>query len=114
MFGLISESKWTVQKREAGVATITMVGSRRSDPGVAPRDTGGMKMKPDLSGTQEGMIRVDEATGLILMEQSRERLTGEMKLGDSTRGEPLMTVPIVSETTGQFEMSDKAWEPAAQ
>jgi len=113
MFGLISASKWTVHEREAGVATITMVGSRRSDLAMPARDTGRMKMKSDLSGTQECTIRVDEATGLILMEQSRERLTGEVKLSDPTRGGPPMTVPIVSETTGQFEMSDKPWEPSA-
>jgi hypothetical protein len=113
ILGLTSESKSTLQKRAAGVATITIVSSRRSDPAVPPRDMGRMKMKADLSGTQECTIRVEEATGLILGEQSRERLTGEMKVSDSTHGEPLMTVPIVVEGVGEFEMSDKPWEPLA-
>jgi hypothetical protein len=113
-FGLITESTCTLQKREAGVATIGIVASVRSNPEMPPIDAGGMKMKFEVAGTQEGTVRVAEATGLILSDQSTQQLKGEIKASSAAAAAPMMAIPVTFETSGKVEMSDKPWEPDAQ
>jgi hypothetical protein len=110
MFELTIDSKWTLQKLEAGMATIATTASLRSNVNK-PAETGGMKMTFDLAGTQDGTIRMQEATGLILQGQGRQQLKGEIKMSGSAQGQPAMAVPIVVDTTVRFEMSDKPLEP---
>lgn len=113
-FGRIEESKWTLQKQAAGVATIALTAALRSDPGAPPMDVQGMKLRFDVSGTQEATIRVVEATGLIQMEQGQQKLKGEIKVGDSAQGQPMMTIPSTFDTKSKVEMSEKMWETAAK
>ncbi len=70
-----------------------------------------MKLKFDMSGTQEGTLRMEEATGLIITGQGRQLLKGEIQVGSGAEGPPMMVIPSVFETTSKFEMSDKPWEP---
>jgi hypothetical protein len=112
-FGIITDSKWTLQKSEGGVAVIATAASLRSDPASPPMEMGGMKMKFDLAGTQEGALRVDEATGLILSEQTRQQLKGNINAGIQADGTPMMVIPSVFDTTSKVETSDKSWLPAA-
>jgi hypothetical protein len=67
-----------------------------------------------VSGSQEATIRIVEATGLIQMEQGRQQLKGEIKVGDSAQGQPMMAIPMVLDTSSKVEMSEKMWEPAAK
>jgi len=113
-FGMLTESKWTLQKREAGVATIATASSVRSNPDAPPMDSQGMKVKFDVSGTQEGTIRMAEATGLITTNQNRQLLKGEIQVGTGAEGPPMMAIPVGFETNSKFEMSDKMWGPAPQ
>jgi hypothetical protein len=113
MFELTIDSKWTLQKREAGVATIATTCSLRSNPDK-PVEAGGMKMRFDLAGTQDGTIRVQEATGLIVLAQAQQQLKGEIKVGDSAQGPPMMAIPCVFDTKVKVEMSDKPLEPATK
>ena len=53
-------------------------------------DVQGMKLRMDLSGSQEATIRIVEATGVIQMEQGHQQLKGEIKVGDSAQGQPMM------------------------
>lgn len=113
-FGRIEESKWTLQKQEAGIATIGMTGVVRSDPGAPPTDMQGMKLRFDLSGSQEATIRIVEATGVIQMDQGHQQLKGEIKVSDSAQGQPMMVIPTAIETKSKVEMSDKMWESATK
>jgi hypothetical protein len=113
MFELTIDSKWTLQKLENGVAIIATTSSSRSNANK-PVETGGMKMRFDLAGTQDGTIRMQEATGLILLGQAQQQLKGEIKLGDSDQGPPTMAIPVVFDTKVRMEMSDKPLEPATR
>jgi hypothetical protein len=108
-FELTIDSKWTLQKREAGVAIIGATSSMRSNPDT-PIDAGGMKVRFDLAGTQDGTMRVEEATGLIRLADARQQLKGEIKVGDSPQGPPMMAIPVTFDTTIKLEMSDKPLE----
>lgn len=113
MFELTIDSKWTLQKREAGVATIATTSSSRSNPDK-PVEAGGMKMRFELAGTQDGTIRMQEATGLIVLAQAQQQLKGEIKLGDSAQGPPMMAIPCVFDAKVKVEMSDKPLEPLSK
>ena len=89
----------------------------RDDPvrsRAPPMDAQGMKLRFDVSGSQDATIRIVEATGLIQREQGRQQLKGEIKIGDSAQGQPMMTIPTAFDTTSKVEMSEKMWEPAAK
>ena len=103
------ESKWTLEKRQAGVATISRTSTVRSNPDSPPIDAGQMKLKFDLSGTEQSTIRLAEATGLILMNRSTQQVKGNIQLATSADAAPMMTVPITFETASKIEMSDRMW-----
>jgi hypothetical protein len=111
-FGRIEESKYTLQKEEAGIATIGVASTIRANPDAPPMETQGMKMRIDMSGTGEGTIRMVEATGLIQMAQGRGQLKGEIKVGDSGQGQPMMAIPMTIDSNTKVEMSEKMWETA--
>jgi hypothetical protein len=114
-FGRIEEIKWTLQKQAAGVVTIGQTAMIRSNPEAPPMDVQGMKLKIDVSGNEEATIQIVEATGLIQTVQGHQQLKGEIKMGDSAQGQqPMMTIPVVFDTTSKTEMSDKMWNTAAQ
>jgi hypothetical protein len=113
-FGRIEESKWTLQKQEAGVAMIGQTSTIRSNPDAPPLDAQGMKLRFDVSGSHEATIRIVEATGLVQMDQGRQQLKGEIKVGDSAQGQPVMAIPMIFDTNSKVEMSEKMWEPAAK
>jgi hypothetical protein len=115
-YGRIEEIKWTLQKEEAGVATIAQTATVRSNPDAAPMDVQGMKLRIDVSGTEEATIQVAEATGLIQLEQGHQQLKGEIKMemGAAAAGQPPMTIPVVFDTTSKTEMSDKMWSTATK
>ncbi len=110
-FPVLTESKWTLEKRAGGLATIGEVSSIRSNPDGPAMDVGGMKMKADLSGTQEGVLLVDEKTGLVTSNKARQNIKGSLKLSASAEGPfDMMSIPIVIETAVVAETSDQMWE----
>ncbi len=112
-FGMITDAKYTLQKREGGVAVIATSAAVRSDPNGPGMEAQGMKMRFDLAGTQSGTIRMEEATGLLLLDESRQQLKGQIRLsapgGDAAQ---TMDIPVVFDTNSKLEMSDKPWPPA--
>ncbi len=112
-FGIITDTKWTLQKREGGVDVIAATASLRSDPNSPPMENAGMKMKFDITGTQEGTLRVEEATGLILSDQTKQQLKGNINILGAADATPMMSIPAVFDTTAKMEMSEKPFMPAA-
>ena len=113
-FTMIIQSKWTLQKGEAGVATIGVAATLRSDPNGPPMDVGGMKLKGDLAGTQEGTIQVAEATGLVTATKGRQQLKGEIKAITTPDQPPMMVIPTVIDAQITGEMSEQMWKTAPQ
>jgi hypothetical protein len=113
-FMVTIQSKWTLQKEQAGVATIGLAATMRSDPNSPPMDAGGMKMKPDLSGTQEGTIQVAEATGLMIACKERQQLKGQVKIAASADAPPMMTMPMTIDTQVTGEMGEQMWKTSPQ
>jgi len=112
-FGIIVDSKWTLQKQEGGVATIQQAASIASNPDAPPMEIAGTAVKFDLAGTQEGTIRMDEATGLATLSEIHQRIKGDMKAGVAADGSSVMTMPIAFETDMTAEISDRMWKTEA-
>ena len=109
-FAMIVQSKWTLEKEEAGVATIGLAATIRTAPNAPPMDAGGMKVKSDLSGTQEGTLQVAEATGLITAAKERQQLKGQIKMAASASAEPAMVMPMTIDSQVTGEMSEQMWK----
>ncbi len=112
-FPMTIQAKRTLQKVEAGVATIGTVATIRTDPGK-PMEMGGMKMSFDLSGTQEDTAQVAAATGVIISDKGRQQLKGEIKIGDPAQGQPTMAIPMTMDSQVTEEMSEQMWKTSPQ
>ena len=112
---MTTESKWMLQKRDAGVATIASTASMKTDPNGPAMEIQGMAMKMDLSGSQEGTIQMQESTGLVLVNRGRQQLKGQIRVGSSPQGPfDMMAIPMTLETAFTTETSDKMWETKPQ
>jgi hypothetical protein len=109
-FTTITQYKWTLQKQEAGVATIGLAATLRTDPNSPPMDAMGMKVKSDLSGTQEGTLQMAEATGLIMSTKERQQLKGQLKIAASADAPPTMVIPMTIDTQVTGEMGEQMWK----
>jgi hypothetical protein len=109
-FTMITQSKWTLQKEAGGVATIGLAATIRTDPNSPPMDSGGMKVKGNLTGTQEGTLQVAEATGVITTSKERQLLKGEIQVGAAADAQPMMTIPMTIDTQVTGEMSEQMWK----
>lgn len=108
---MINETKWTLQSRQGGMATIQATSALKVDPNGPPLEMQGMAMKFDLSGSQEGTIQMEETTGLIRKQSGRQELKGQIKIGTSPQGPfNMMMIPMTIATKFTVETSDRPWE----
>jgi len=113
-FSMIIDSKWTLQKEEAGVATIGLTASVRTDPNAPPMEAGGMKVKSQMSGSQEGTIRIVEATGLAASSQERAQIKGQLAMFASGQDQPMMVMPRTIETEITSETGEQMWKDSSK
>ena len=109
-FAMIIQSKWTLQKEEAGVATMSLAATVRTDPSAPPMDAGGMKVKANMKGTQEGTIQVVEATGLITTSKEHQLLKGELQIGTPGDSQSTMTIPMTIDSQVTSETGEQMWK----
>ncbi len=112
-FKTIIQSKWTLQKEQNGVATISVASTMRTDSSGPAMETQGMKMRFALSGPQEGTVQVAEATGVITSGKARTQLKGDIQVGQAgaaADAPPMMTIPMVVDTQTTSEMSEQMWK----
>jgi hypothetical protein len=113
-FGMVIQSTWTLQKQQAGVATIDTTASIQADPNAPGMETQGMKVKFTVSGTQQGTVLLDEATGLATKTDMKQQLKGETKVGATADGPPMMVIPMTIDSQVTGEISDQMWKSEAQ
>lgn len=108
---MASESRWTLKELQGGVATVDSTATLKSDPDAPPMDAEGMKAKIEMSGSQTGTIRIEQATGLIRSNKGRMELKGRIGIGVSAEGPfDMMTIPMTVQNSYTVEMSDQMWE----
>lgn len=79
-FPMIIETTYTLRERKGGVATIDNRSTIRSNPDAAP-------LRYKLAGTQQGYMRVDEATGMTLSSEVTQTFDVTLVTEGSGKGE---------------------------
>ncbi|MBI2864589.1 MAG: hypothetical protein HYX94_08530 [Chloroflexi bacterium] len=95
-YPMVSDNTWKLTGRKGGVASIAVSSQVES---LASSGTGGAAVFK-LSGTQEGTIELEEATGWIRRSKMSQRLSGQVETGPQSW-------PISMESTISFEGSVK-------
>ena len=101
---LITENTYTLVAYDDGIATIEVESQVISDPEKAEVDMGYYSMLYNLSGTQEGTIYIDTATGWTLNSTLTQNISGEFILimdGEET------VVPITIVSVAEMEMYEE-------
>lgn len=102
---LVVHSTLTLKKRSRGIAYIEVEGTLSSLKDAPPMDMGMMKIYYDLSGTQKGMVEVDEQTGLTQKSDLNMVLGGTMKMESDMVGNMEMDLKVTSKEV--FEKIEK-------
>jgi hypothetical protein len=106
-FPVIIETTYTLRDRKDGVTTVDNESTLRPNPDASPTEMGPTRMRYDLSGTQKGFMRIDEATGMTLGAEITQTFEGQvtMEMADAEEGEgqswPMSVVSTV--TIGPLE-----------
>ncbi len=97
---VIVDSTWTLDSRRRGVAVISVSSTVKSDPEAAPIEMGPRKLSYELSGTQEGTLELNQATGWIIRGKLTEQLSGKVSLGDMYGPISIQTVTTLEPVEG--------------
>jgi hypothetical protein len=107
---MIQENKWTLKERKNGVAVIEVVSTIKPNPQAKPAEMGtqGMTSSSEFTGTQQGLIEMQESTGLIIKSTINQQMSGQNTI--ASPGVPDKVTPM--EITGVISMETSDWEKA--
>jgi len=107
---MILESKWTLKERKNGVAVIEVVSTIKPNPQAKPTEMGspGVTSSSEFTGRQQGLIEMQESTGLIISSRINQQMSGQ-----TTITRPGMSDTVTPmEITGVVRMETSDWEKA--
>ena len=90
MTGNIAECFFKITDRKDGVLTIKAYAKIAPNPDTPPIQMGLAQVKSEATGTQEGTIRIEEATGMILSIKETNKSSGNLLL---ITGGPEVRIP---------------------
>ena len=106
---MILESKWTLKERKNGVAVIEVVSTIKPNPQAKPTEMGqGITSSSEFTGNQQGLIEIQESTGLIINSKINQQMSGQNKI--TRPGTPDTVTPMEIKGVVTTETSD--WEKA--
>jgi hypothetical protein len=79
-FPMVIDNTWELDGRKGGLAVIKVKSDISSNPDAESMNLGGMTLKYDVSGGQQGSMEVDEATGWIDYADITQKMSGEVKV----------------------------------
>jgi hypothetical protein len=94
----VSENKWTLKDRKAGIAIIEASSAIKSRPEPLGQDVA--KMKFEMSGKRAGQIEMKESTGQIIRSEMTKDLSGQAQAGT-------MAIFMRTHTVTTFEMAER-------
>ncbi|MBA7674617.1 hypothetical protein ES703_82837 [subsurface metagenome] len=107
---MILESKWTLKERKNGVAVIVVASTIKPNPQAKPTEMGspGVTSSSEFTGNQQGLIEMQESTGLIIKSKINQQMSGQNKI--TRPGVPDKVTPM--EIKGVISMETSDWEKA--
>lgn len=94
-FPHVQDNVYELLERSQGSCQVRLESRLSTPKDAAPMDMGMIKIRLSLAGTQEGTLKLDESTGLVLESQLESDFSGTME--------------IVSEATQDLDEQMKPW-----
>jgi len=110
--GGIRQSQLTLEKAEDGVGEISIRSLFSPNPKAEPVDWGDVRARFELTGTEQGRIRLDLETGIGLGTKLEHELTGYVVLVNPER--PTQEVPIAMTVKGTTAIEVGRYEQQEQ
>ncbi|MCP4260117.1 MAG: ankyrin repeat domain-containing protein [Planctomycetes bacterium] len=110
---MILENKWTLKERKNGVAVIEVVSTIKPNPQAKPTEMGspGVTSSSEFNGNQQGLIQIQESTGLVIKSEIIQQMTGKTTIKNSSNPDtPDIVQPMEIKSVLTTETSD--WEKA--
>jgi hypothetical protein len=101
-FPMIVNSTWTLKERQKDTITIDVQSSVEPNPEAAPIDMVTILISYEISGEQQGTIKVDEKTGWAMQATLTQNLSGQLTMESPETGET-MSWPVTIESTISIE-----------
>ncbi len=102
-FPIIVETTYTLAGRDDGVATIEIEATMKPNPDAEPISMGPMTMRYELEGTQEGTLKIDEATGWYVEGTMDQDLKGQLVMSGIPGQEGELPIPMTIKSTITFK-----------
>ena len=99
--------------RNSGVATVELRSTLKPDPDAEAIDTAGMSLRLSFSGEQQGTLKLDEKTGLVLEGNLEQHLSGEIRLSEMEGEVAEISVPLEVAQKIKIEVSVKPLESSS-
>ena len=103
-----------MKERKNGIAIIQNKADIRPDPNVKPIVERGAKTSYKLKGVQNGMMEVDESTGLIRECKLNQALTGETRIVTMGKETTERIIPMKTKGVLTFQMTERKEEEQQQ
>lgn len=105
-FVMILEHKWTLKERKNGVAVIEVNSVVTPNRKAKPPEMGGTKISYEFSGKQQGLVQMQESTGLIIRSKINQDLSGQMEIVSAGAKPQTMTIPLKIRGVATTEMGE--------
>jgi hypothetical protein len=102
-FPMVIESTYTLAGREDGVAELEVESTIEPNADAEPMKVGPMSMKFKLKGTQEGTLKINEATGWFVEGKMTQEMEGETIISGAPGQGEEMSIPMRIKSTITFE-----------
>ncbi len=100
---MVTETTYTLVGRDDGIATIEIEATVKANPDAEPISMGPMTMRYELEGTQEGTLKIDEATGWYAEGTMTKNLEGKVIMSGMPGQEGEMPIAMTVKSTITFE-----------
>ena len=96
---ILLATTYTLRTRENGTAVMDVNSTIQNNEDADAMEFSGSKVKTNFSGTQTGVMRVSEATGLPQNFELNMRFSGQVVVADPANPKNSMTIPMYSKAT---------------
>ena len=105
IFPAIIKSKYTLRNRQNGISTIEVQSTVEPNPDAQakPMDFGAANLSYEITGTTEGAIQVEESSGWTISGKYTQKMSGVMKMENTTQPSRNMSIHITIESTTTIE-----------
>lgn len=108
-FPMVLESKWTLKGRKKGVAIIEVSSIIKTDPKAKPMEMGAHKVSYEFSGKQQGVLEMQESTGLVIRSKINQEMSGQTKMDVTAPGAKPQTMTTPMKIKGVVTMEMGKW-----